>query len=69
MAFAQDTKESNVAYETTTEIDFEGLEVEGQFLKPHGSIITERPKATFNQLIQIRTDFNKDMKESVKVIK
>jgi len=69
IAIAQDTEGQKVIYKQKTEIDFEGLEIEGQLLKPHGSIITERKQATFNPLIQLRTDFSREMKESVKEIK
>ena len=69
IAIAQDTEEQKVIYKQKTEIDFEGLEIEGQLLKPRGSIITERRQATFNPLIQLRTDFSAEMKGSVQEIK
>ena len=45
IAFAQDNEEPKVVYKEKTEIDFEGLEIEGHMLKPHGSIIRERKQA------------------------
>ena len=69
IALAQDTEETVVVYKQKTEIDFEGFEIEGQLLKPNGSIITERKQATFNPLIKLRTEFNHEMIESVKDIK
>ena len=62
-------KEPKVIYKKETEIDFEGLEIEGELLKPSGSIISERKPAPFNPLIQLRTDFNIEMRQSVIDIK
>ena len=61
--------EDNVVYKKTTEIDFEGVEVEGQLVKPQGSLILERRTAAFNPLIRIRKDFNVEIKESINNIK
>ena len=71
LALGQDEPEPEptVVYKQKTEIDFEGLEIEGQLLKPHGAIVQERKGATFNPLIQLRTDFNQEMKLSVSEIK
>ncbi len=70
LAFAQEPEEEpKIVYKQKTEIDFEGLEIEGQLLKPQGSLVLERKKATFNPLIQLRTDFNHEMKMSVEEIK
>ena len=70
LAFAREPEEEpKIVYKQKTEIDFEGLEIEGQLLKPQGSLVLERKKATFNPLIQLRTDFNHEMKMSVEEIK
>ena len=69
LALGQDEPEPQVVYKQKTEIDFEGLEIEGQLLKPHGAIVQERKGAAFNPLIQLRTDFNQEMKSSVSEIK
>jgi hypothetical protein len=58
-----------VIYKKETSIDFEGLEIEGELLKPMGSVIRERKHAPFNPLIQLRTDFNDELKQSVTEIK
>ena len=58
-----------VVYKKETEIDFEGVEIEGQLIKPHGSVITDRSVATFNPLIQLRTDFQPEMCQSVNDVK
>ena len=65
-SFAQ---ESSVQYKAKTEIDFEGLEVAGELIKPSGSAINVRRSAPFNPLIKLRTDFNEEMNQSVNEIK
>lgn len=69
LAFSEDEPTPQVVYKQETEIDFEGLEIEGELLKPHGAIVQERKGAAFNPLIQLRTDFNQEMTQSVTVIK
>jgi hypothetical protein len=54
-----------VMYRQKTEIDFEGLEVEGTILKPQSALVLERKKASFNPLIKIRTDWDDMVIESV----
>ena len=62
-------QESSVQYKAKTEIDFEGLEVEGELVKPQGALLRERSAAAFNPLIKLRTDFTPEMKQSVNEIK
>ena len=64
-----DDSDPVVVYKEKTEIDFEGLEIEGQLIKPNSAIITERQGAKFNPLIKLRTDFDHEMKLSVSEIK
>ena len=64
-----DTQEQTVKYKARTEIDFEGVEVEGQITKPDGALIRERETARFNPLIKLRTDFSPEMTQSVNEIK
>jgi len=68
LAFAQD-EEREVRYKEKTEIDFEGLDVEGQLVKPQGALLLDRKRATFNPLIKLRSDFNPEMSHSVNEIK
>jgi tRNA1(Val) A37 N6-methylase TrmN6 len=70
-AFAQDEDESDreVRYKSRTEIDFEGVDVSGELLKPQGSLLLERRKASFNPLIKLRANFNAEMKESINEVK
>ena len=63
------TEEPKVVYKERTEIDFEALELEGQLVKPQGSLLLERQRASFNPLIKLRTDFDDEMSKSVDEIK
>lgn len=67
LAFADETK--YIKYQAKTEIDFEAIDIEGQLVKPQGSLIMERTHATFNPLIELRTDWNPEMRKSVELIK
>ena len=70
-ALAQDDDggDRKVQYKAKTEIDFEGLDVAGELVKPQGALLLDRKRASFNPLIRLRTDFNDEMKESVDEIK
>ena len=70
-AFAQDADEEGrqVKYKARTEIDFEGVDVSGELVKPSGSLLLDRRKATFNPLIQLRENFNPEMRESINEVK
>ena len=79
-AFAQDTTPADttagtddsgqkVLYKKKTEIDFEGLDVSGELVKPSGMLLLDRKRAAFNPLIKIRSDFNEEMAASVDEIK
>jgi len=67
-AIAQNN-DKGIVYKKRTEIDFEGVDVEGQLVKPQGSLILDRQKARFNPLISLRTDFNPEMSSSVYQVK
>lgn len=58
-----------VIYKERTEVDFEGVEVAGELVKPQGALLLDRKRAAFNPLIKLRTDFNDEMSESVDEIK
>jgi len=68
LSFAQEVK-PQITYKKKTEIDFEGLEIDGDVVKPDGAIIQERGAAKFNPLIGLRTDFSHEMRASVNEIK
>ena len=71
VALADDTKieEPKVIYKAKTEIDFEGVEVDGELVRPQGSLILDRKRAQFNSMIKLRTDFDDEMDKSVDEIK
>ena len=58
-----------VVYKKQTEIDFEAIELQGELVKPLGSFIIEKRKATFNPFIELRKDFDEEMSQSVAEIK
>ena len=65
----ESTEDRQVIYKQRTEIDFEGIELEGELIKPQGALLLERRSAKFNPLIRLRTDFDVEMSESVKEIR
>lgn len=73
-AFAQDEDADadsgrKVQYQKKTEIDFEGLDVNGELVKPSSALVLDRKKASFNPLIKLREDFNPEMEQSVDEVK
>jgi hypothetical protein len=64
----RDSEGRQIIYKQKTEIDFEGLDIEGELIKPQGALLLERKKASFNPLIKLRRDFNVEMSESVREI-
>jgi len=68
LALAQE-EDRDVKYSSRTEIDFEGVDVTGQLVKPQGALLLDRKRASFNPLIKLRTDFNPEISNSVTEIK
>tara|TARA_R110002110_G_scaffold73084_5_gene194120 strand:+ start:175 stop:405 length:231 start_codon:yes stop_codon:yes gene_type:complete len=68
LAFAQD-EDRSVTYRKRTEIDFEGVDISGELVKPQGALLLDRKRASFNPLIKLRTDFNPEISASVTEIK
>tara|TARA_R110001592_G_C13156124_1_gene748538 strand:+ start:1259 stop:1489 length:231 start_codon:yes stop_codon:yes gene_type:complete len=68
LAIAQE-EDRSVIYRKKTEIDFEGVDISGQLVKPQGALLLDRKRASFNPLIKLRTDFNPEMSASVTDIK
>ena len=66
-AFAQE--EPDVIYQERTEIDFEEVDVSGELVKPQGTLLLERRRASFNPLITLRTEFNTEMRQSIDDVK
>ena len=67
-AMAQED-DRNVRYKDRTEIDFEGVDVSGELVKPQGALLLDRKRASFNPLIKLRADFNPEMSQSVNDVK
>ena len=68
LALAQD-EGRNVTYKKKTEIDFEGVDISGELVKPQGALLLDRKRASFNPLIKLRADFNPEMSASIAEIK
>ena len=73
-AFAQDEEVDEetgrrIKYSERTEIDFESVDVNGELVKPEGSLLLDRKRASFNPLIRLREDWNVEMQNSVDEIK
>jgi hypothetical protein len=71
VAYADDAQEETpkVIYKERTEIDFEGVEVQGELVRPQGSLVLERKRAQFNSMIKLRTDFDDEIDKSIDEIK
>lgn len=67
LAFGEEDRE--VRYQKETEVDFDGIEISGELIKPQGALIVERSNVKFNPLISLRTDFDPEMADSVNLIK
>ncbi len=69
-AYADEKEEEpKVVYKQRTEIDFEGVEIDGELVKPQGSLVLDRRHAKFNPMIKLRTDFDDEMDKSVQEVK
>ena len=70
-AYADEGKEEEpkVIYKERTEIDFEGVEVAGELVKPQGSLVLDRKRAQFNSMVKLRTNFDDEIDYSVDEIK
>lgn len=72
-ALAQDAAEPEagraVRYNERTEIDFDALNVTGELVRPHQSLILETRKAQFNPLFRLRENFSLEMNRSVDAVK
>jgi hypothetical protein len=64
-----DDSERKIIYKSRTEIDFEGVDVAGELVKPQGALLLDRKKGSFNPLIRLREEFNLEMENSVNYIK
>ena len=62
-------EDRRIVYKQRTEIDFEGVEVEGTLVRPQGALILARKAGSFNPLIRLRMDFEPELNNSVNLIK
>jgi hypothetical protein len=71
IAFAQESgdAEQEIRYRARTEIDFEGVDVAGELVRPQGALLLDRKKGAFNPLIRLREEFNLEMEHSVNFIR
>lgn len=58
-----------VIYKDVTELDIEGVTVEGTLVKPQVGLIQEPGRKGFAPMIPLRLDFNVEMVESVDLLK
>jgi hypothetical protein len=65
----EESSDRQVKYKERTEIDFDGVDVQGELVKPAGQLFLDRRKAQFNPLIRLREDFDTEMKRSVDEVK
>ena len=68
-ATAQSSNQPEETYQRRTVIDFGEIDVNGQLVKPDITPITVAQRPAFNPLIQLRSDFNKEMNASVNDIR
>ena len=68
-AFAQSSgtekRNQNTVYAERTVIDFTGVEVNVPVTRPSLTAVQERQSATFHPMIQLRANFDREMRESV----
>jgi hypothetical protein len=56
-------------YKQRTEINFDGVDIQGTLVKPQGTLLLDRRAASFNPLIKLRENWNLEMKESIRTIR
>ena len=72
VASAQDETDDQgrkIQYKQKTEIDFEGVDVSGELIKPSGALLMDVKRTQFNPLIRFRENFDKEMKASLDEVK
>jgi hypothetical protein len=63
------SEDVQIRYRARTEIDFEGVDVAGELIRPQGSLILDRKKGAFNPLIRLREEFNEEITDSSRLIR
>ena len=62
-------QEPKIQYKKKTEIDFEDVNVEGALKRPHGSYILDKRGSSFNPLIKLKENWDKEMVDSVNQVR
>ena len=58
-----------IVYKQRTEINFDGVDIQGELVKPAGTLLLDRRSAAFNPLIKLRENWNPEIKESIRMIR
>ena len=58
-----------IVYKQRTEINFDGVDIQGELVKPQGTLLLDRRSAAFNPLIKLRENWNLEIKESIRMIR
>ena len=58
-----------IIYKQRTEIDFDGVDIQGELVKPQGTLLLDRRAASFNPLIKLRENWNLEIKESIRTMR
>lgn len=64
-AHAAEQKKPRVVYPEKTELDFEGLQIEGQIRNPGEFYFQYRPEEKFDSLVKARKNFHREMLRDV----
>jgi hypothetical protein len=64
-AHAEPAASPKVIYEPKTELDFEGMKVEGEMKNPGEFYFQSRPREKFDSLVKRRKDFHREMLRDV----
>jgi tRNA1(Val) A37 N6-methylase TrmN6 len=70
LANAQEREDNKrIIYKQRTEINFDGVDVQGELVKPQGTLLLDRRSASFNPLIKLRENWNLEIKESIRIMR
>ena len=58
-----------IIYKQRTEINFDGVDIQGELVKPQGTLLLDRRSASFNPLIKLRENWNLEIQESIRMIR
>jgi hypothetical protein len=58
-------EEDKVVYEKKTRVDFNNGQIDGELTRPDVDVVRASRKSRFDSMIKKRTDFNKELRESL----